>query len=164
MLYDRVIKESMEHPEQKYLVVVPEQFTMQTQKEIIYTAIFVGLAILLITLCFIMFRPGKDNVSVSAEPAGYLPGVYSAALTLGSEDVNVKVTVDKNRITSIDLVPLSEAVTTMYPLMQPTLDDLASQIISNQSTENLTYPSTSRYTSTALLNAINTALDKAKVD
>ena len=27
-------------------------------KEIIYTAIFVGLAILLITLCFIMFRPG----------------------------------------------------------------------------------------------------------
>ena len=35
MLYDRVIRESMEHPEQKYLVVVPEQFTMQTQKEII---------------------------------------------------------------------------------------------------------------------------------
>ena len=35
MLYDRVIKESMEHPEQRYLVVVPEQFTMQTQKEII---------------------------------------------------------------------------------------------------------------------------------
>ena len=86
------------------------------------------------------------------------------ALTLGSEDVNVKVTVDANRITSIDLVPLSEAVTTMYPLMQPTLNDLAGQIISNQSTENLTYPSTSRYTSTALLNAINTALDKAKVD
>ena len=53
---------------------------------------------------------------------------------------------------------------TMYPLMQPTLNDLAGQIISNQSTENLTYPSTSRYTSTALLNAINTALDKAKVD
>jgi len=52
----------------------------------------------------------------------------------------------------------------MYPLMQPTLNDLAGQIISNQSTENLTYPSTSRYTSTALLNAINTALDKAKVD
>ena len=26
-------------------------------KEIIYTAIFVGLAIFLITLCFIMFRP-----------------------------------------------------------------------------------------------------------
>ena len=44
------------------------------------------------------------------------------------------------------------------------LDDLASQIVSTQSTENLTYQSASRYTSTALLNAINTALDKAKID
>ena len=35
-------------------------------KEIIYTAIFVGLAILLVTLCFIMFRPKKDTAAVSA--------------------------------------------------------------------------------------------------
>lgn len=133
-------------------------------KEIIYTAIFVGLAILLIALCFIMFRPKKDAASVSANVSSYVPGVYSAAMTLGNENVNVEVTVDPGRINSIDLVPLNEAVTTMYPLMQPTLDDLASQIVSTQSTENLTYPSTSRYTSTALLNAINTALDKAKTD
>ena len=113
-------------------------------KEIIYTAIFVGLAILLVTLCFIMFRPKKDTAAVSAQAAAYVPGVYSAALTLGSENVNVEVTVDKDRINSIDLVPLSEAVTTMYPLMQPPLDDLASQIVSTQSTENLTYPSASR--------------------
>ena len=130
-------------------------------KEIIYTAIFVGLAILLITLCFIMFRPGKDNVSVSAEPAGYLPGVYSAALTLGSEDVNVKVTVDKNRITSIDLVPLSEAVTTMYPLMQPSLNNLTSQILDSQSLENISFPEETRYTSQVLLQAIKKALKKA---
>lgn len=133
-------------------------------KEIIYTAIFLGLAVLLIILCFIMFRPKKDAAAASGEPAGYVPGVYSAALTLGNENVNVEVTVDANRIRSIELVPLSEAVTTMYPLMQPTLDDLASQIISAQSTENLTYPSASRYTSNALLKAINTALDKAKVN
>ena len=131
-------------------------------KEIIYTGIFVGLAILLVTLCLIMFRPKKDTAG--SEAASYIPGVYSASLNLGNQDVNVQVAVDANRISSVSLVPLSEAVTTMYPLMQPTLDDLASQIISNQSTENLTYPSTSRYTSTALLNAINTALDKAKVE
>ncbi|MCC8025491.1 MAG: hypothetical protein LIP16_09355 [Clostridium sp.] len=133
-------------------------------KEIIYTAIFLGLAVLLITLCFIMFRPKKGAAAASGDVAGYVPGVYSAALTLGSENVNVQVTVDADRINSIDLVPLSEAVTTMYPLMQPTLDDLASQIVSTQSTENLTYPSSSRYTSSALLKAIDTALDKAKID
>ena len=133
-------------------------------KEIIYTAIFVGLGILLITLFLFMFRPKKDTVPTSGEAASYIPGIYSSSITLNNQEVNVEVTVDADRITSVSLVPLSESVTTMYPLMQPTLDDLASQIISNQSTENLTYPSTSRYTSTALLNAINTALDKAKVD
>ena len=35
LLYDRAIRESMEHPDIQYLVVVPEQYTMQTQKEII---------------------------------------------------------------------------------------------------------------------------------
>ena len=132
-------------------------------KEIIYTAIFVGLAIFLITLCFIMFRPKSGPASSSSGTAIYVPGVYSAALTLGSEQVNVEVAVDSDRINSIALIPLSEAVTTMYPLMQPTLDSLASQIVTTQSTENLTYPSTSRYTSVALLNAINTALDKAAI-
>ena len=94
-------------------------------KEIIYTAIFAGLAVLLVTLCVIMFRPKKGETPVSASPASYVPGVYSAALTLGSEEVNVTVTVDKNRIAAIDLEPLSEAVTTMYPLMEPALDELS---------------------------------------
>ena len=47
--------------------------------------------------------------------------------------------------------------------MQPTLDELADQIVSTQSLENLTYSSQSRYTSAALLKAIQTALDKAKI-
>ena len=28
--YERVIRESMEHPERNYYIIVPEQFTMQT--------------------------------------------------------------------------------------------------------------------------------------
>ena len=34
-LYQSVIKESMEYPKQKFLVLVPEQFTMQTQKDLV---------------------------------------------------------------------------------------------------------------------------------
>ncbi len=30
-LYEKVIKESQEHPEMQYLFIVPEQYTMQTQ-------------------------------------------------------------------------------------------------------------------------------------
>ncbi len=33
-LYEQIVKESMEHPQTNYLVLVPEQFTMQTQKEL----------------------------------------------------------------------------------------------------------------------------------
>ena len=34
-LYEKVIKESQEHPEIQYLFIVPEQYTMQTQKDLV---------------------------------------------------------------------------------------------------------------------------------
>lgn len=34
-LYEHIIEESIKHPEQNYIVLVPEQFTMQTQKEFV---------------------------------------------------------------------------------------------------------------------------------
>ncbi|MBQ4046554.1 MAG: ATP-dependent helicase, partial [Lachnospiraceae bacterium] len=33
-LYEYMIRESMEHPDQKYMILVPEQFTMETQRMI----------------------------------------------------------------------------------------------------------------------------------
>ncbi len=35
-LYERVIEESRKHPKRSYLVIVPEQFTMETQKELVH--------------------------------------------------------------------------------------------------------------------------------
>lgn len=34
-LYESIIQESIKHPEKKYLIIVPEQFTMETQKELV---------------------------------------------------------------------------------------------------------------------------------
>lgn len=34
-LYQKVIEESQKHPERNYMVIVPEQFTMQTQKDLV---------------------------------------------------------------------------------------------------------------------------------
>ncbi|HIT63398.1 MAG TPA: hypothetical protein IAC37_02950 [Candidatus Ventrimonas merdavium] len=132
-------------------------------KEIIYTAIFVGFGILLVMLLFVMFRPEKEAAqSASADPL-YIPGVYAASLTLGSQEVDVEVTVDPNQITSITMVPLSDAVATMYPLMEPSLTSLTEQICRTQSLDSLTYPEESRYTSQVLIGAIETALEKARV-
>lgn len=132
-------------------------------KEIIYTAIFVGLGILLITLFLVMFRPKKDAVPTSGDPVHYVPGVYSSVITLNSQDINVEVSVDSQKITSVTLVPLNEAVATMYPLMKPAMDNLSQQIIKNQSTKDISYPTEARYTSGVLLNAVDQALVKAQI-
>lgn len=133
-------------------------------KEIIYTAIFIGLALLLIVLFLYMIRPGKGNDTPS-EPAAatfYTPGIYSSSIVLGNQNVNVEVAVDSEHITSVSLVPLSDSVTVMYPLMQPAMDALSVQILEKQSVEGLEYPSGSQYTSMALINAVKAALEKAK--
>ena len=140
-------------------------------KEIIYTALFIGFAIVLIMLFLFMFRPKKDNISgstaeqtaESAAPASatYVPGLYSSPIVLGSENANVEVTVDRTGIRSVSLVPLSDSVETMYPLMAPSMDSIAAQILENQSLEGLEYPSGSQYTSMALVSAVRTALSKA---
>lgn len=131
-------------------------------KEIIYTAIFIGLGILLISLLFFMFRPKKD-APASSDQVLYIPGVYSASLQLGTQEVNVEVTVDSDKITSITMVPLSESVATMYPLVQPTLSSLTEQICKSQTLQGLRYADESRYTSQALINSIEKALKKAEV-
>lgn len=132
-------------------------------KEIIYTAIFIGLGILLISLFLIMFRPKKDSAPTSSDQVTYIPGVYTASMTLGNQEVNIEVTVDADHINSVTMKPLSDSVTTMYPLVQPTFSDLAKQIVDTQSLDNLSYSSETRYTSTALLNAIELALKKSEV-
>lgn len=132
-------------------------------KEIIYTAIFVGLGILLIALLFIMFRPKKDAPAASDQVL-YIPGIYTSSLNLGTQEVNVEVAVDADRITSVAIVPLSDSVATMYPLVQSSFDSLAMQIYQTQSLEGLSYQEENRYTSQALIGAIQRAVEKAVVE
>ena len=129
-------------------------------KEILYTAIFIGLGILLVLLLLFMFRPSGDAPASSSQTS-YLPGVYSAPLTLGSQNLNVEVAVDADRINTISLVALDESVATMYPLVQPALENLTRQICESQSLEHLTFPQESRRTSELLVGAIEAALEKA---
>ena len=56
-------------------------------KEIIYTAIFIGLGILLITLFLIMFHPKKDAAQTASDSVQYIPGVYTACLLYTSRCV-----------------------------------------------------------------------------
>nr|WP_305142049.1 hypothetical protein [uncultured Acetatifactor sp.] len=109
-------------------------------KELIYTGIFAVLGILFVVLLIMMFLPGKDKegtpnqVSDIAETASlYIPGIYTTELVLGTQSIDVEVIVDKDSITSIRMVNLNDAVTTMYPLLQPTFDSICEQVYNQQS-------------------------------
>ncbi len=130
-------------------------------KEVIYTGIFVVLAVVLAVLLFLMFGKNKNADPASAD-AIYHAGVYTSPITLNDNTFDVEVTVDENHINSISLVNLSETTTAMYPLVEPALDALSNQIYTSQSTENITYSEENKYTSMLLLEAIDSALDKAR--
>ena len=154
-------------------------------KELIYTGIFAILGILFVVLLVMMFLPDKEDSSPNGAPTEtedpgngantpadvsptsntaslYIPGVYNTELVLGDQTLNVQVMVDRDTITSIELVNLSYALTTMYPLLQPAFDSLSKQICEQQSLDNISYDTDSKYTSLVLLEAIRNSLEKAQ--
>lgn len=146
-------------------------------KELIYTGIFAALGILFVVLLIMMFLPGREEDATSPPPATehpddavttasdilYIPGIYTTELVLGGQTIDVEVITSHDAITSIRLVNTDEAVTTMYPLLQPTLDSICEQVYTNQSLEGITYTADSKYTSLVLLEAIENSMRKASV-
>ena len=133
-------------------------------KELIYTGIFIALGILFIVLLAIMFLPSgkKEKSRENGQTVNaYIPGIYTTSIELGGNVVDVEIVVDENNINSLRLVNLDEVVATMYPLIEPSFEELSGQITENQSLEGITYSDDSRYTSILLLNAVEASLEKA---
>ncbi len=132
-------------------------------KEIIYTAIFTLLTFLLIILAVVMFLPDKNSSSTNTKK-NYVPGVYTASVTLNNTDLEVEVAVDESRINSIRFTNLNESVTTMFPLIQPAIENIAEQIYEKQSLDDISLSEETPYTSKVILDTINKAIKKAAVD
>lgn len=129
-------------------------------KEIIYTVIFAVLAIVLILLLIFMFRPGHH--SGSNDKKIYTPGIYTSNITLNNTALEVEVTVDETHINSIRFTNLNDSITTMYPFIEPAIEDIAEQVYKKQSLENIQYSSDTPYTSQLIVQAIENALKKAE--
>ena len=97
---------------------------------------------------------GTDNT--------YIPGIYTTELILGSETANVEVIVSDHAITSVSLADPSETLTTMYPLLEPTMESINDQLCEMQDPSQVTYSAEIRYTSLVLLEAVKASLEKAK--
>ena len=158
------------------------------RKELLYTGIFAALGVLFIILLLMLLLPGKDTDASYGTPDSpddtaaempdnvadvstgavadtgntYIPGIYTTELILGSETVNVEVIVNDHAITSVSLAEPSETLTTMYPLLESTMESLNDQLCEMQDPEQVTYSAETRYTSLVLLEAVKASLEKAK--
>ena len=137
-------------------------------KELVYTGIFVGLGLLLIILLIVMFYPSGDEdtaaETTTAEAAVYNPGIYNSQMQLGDTSLNLEIVVDESQIKSVSLVNLDESVTTMYPLVKPSLEFLEEELVAGTPIDDITVSEKSKYTQTMLIDGIKNALSKATVE
>ena len=124
-------------------------------KELVIAGVLALLAVILLVL-FIL------HITSGAGKKGDDPGVYTASIMLSGNTMDLEVTVDPDNIKSIRLVNTAETVETMYPLLSASIKSLEEQVRQKGSTDGITYSADAKYTSLVLINAIDTALDKAR--
>ena len=93
----------------------------------------------------------------------FLDFPFEETVTLNNTSLEVEVAVDSSHINSIRFSNLDETVATMYPLIQPAIENIAEQVYDSQSLENISFPEDNPYTSQVIINAIDDALKKATV-
>jgi len=120
-------------------------------------AALIAIAIAAVAL---MNRSSEPDVTPSGR---YAAGVYSSSVTLNGNPVDIRVTVDEDNINNIEMVNVSESITTMYPLIQNSFDEIKNSVIANGGVEGVTYSSENKYTATMILKAVKNALDKCTV-
>lgn len=108
------------------------------------------------------FYDPDSNSNLLETSAKYIPGIYTSTIKLGDSQFEVQICLDKNHINAINFTPTDEAISTMYPLLHTTMDELSAKIIENQGVENISYSTEYRYTSLTVLTAVQNTLEKAQ--
>lgn len=125
--------------------------------------VFIVLIILLLAAVIAFTRLDLSKKDVQTSPASaYTAGVYTSSITLNNQSVDIQVVVDQDRIKSASIVNLDESVAAMYPLLTTSMDHISAQLAAGAAVEDITYSSSSRYTSQVLLGAISQAIQKAR--
>ena len=143
-------------------------------KELLLTAALVvfGIIILLLVVAMVSMETestpgigGSASTGDSTETSAmYYPGVYTSTLELNDTTIHLELVCDSDHINSVRLINLDEAVETMYPLLNPALEDLELQLSMDVPVEELEFTEGSTYTQTLLVEAIEKTLSKAEIE
>ena len=131
-------------------------------RELIYTGIFILLGILLILLLVFMFIPSHKSSKKSKETSGYAQGVYTSPLKLGENELELQVTVKNGKAKHVSLKHLNKSIKTMYPLVEPSLNEINKQLPKVNSIDEIKFDGQSQYTNTLLKQAVKNASKTAQ--
>ena len=90
----------------------------------------------------------------------YVPGTYRTALNLDKDSALIAVTVDENKIKSIELTEESPSTEYFYPLLKSTAAFLGGEIVKNQSL-SVEAPENASVTAGIILTAVEESLNEA---
>lgn len=138
--------------------MVGTRFIVLRLKHMIRAGIFVLAGIIIIIALVLLILPKNKK-----EATAYTPGTYTAQIILRNKPVSIYVTVGSKDIQAIYMSEMDDTQTLFYPLFKPTLESLAKEIISKQTTNVATTPE-NMYTGKILLDAVNSALSKAEAN
>lgn len=126
-------------------------------RELIKTVVFavLGLAILGFIISLIIPNGEKE--------ARYEDGTFSSAIILHNNPVEVQVRLEDNEIAEIKLLNMGETQEVFYPLFDDAMEEVAEQIILNQTTD-ITPSEEFQVTGSILIDAVDKALAQAVID
>lgn len=127
----------------------------------------ITLALFIAIIVLIEYNSGKNNsistVNELENECSYTPGSYSCQLSIGSKILDMTITLDDNHINDICFDNLDNETKASYPLLEPTLQNIAIQLKSGTSIDEIIISNESAYTGKMLLETIKKTLDKAKI-
>lgn len=141
-------------------------------KEVVYTAVFVGIGVLLLIVLFFMF--GRQNSTKSESTinnesrtykndAIYRAGIYESQFVIGEKTINLEVALDEEQVKSVKVKNLDESVETMYPLMKSAVKDVSKQLSAGVSIDEVVLSKNSMYTEKLILDAVKAVLDEQRL-
>ncbi len=132
------------------------KFVVIKFRELVKTAVFAILGVVIIIGLIYFFLPKEEQTAV------YNPGAYYAQFTLNGEMAQVEIVVDKNNIKSVSLTDTPETISVFYPLVETTAQELAKEIVKQQSTA-IDVSSQNTYTAQLILDAVEKGLAQASI-
>lgn len=132
-------------------------------KELVYTAIFAGVGIVLLLLIVYLFMgkgKSEDKQDTADMTTNYQAGIYTKDITLGESTASLQVALDTDHIKSVKIVPLDESITTMYPLMEPAVESVSKQLAVGVAPKEVELTKESKYTQQIIVDAVQEILEE----